>query len=149
MCLDALPFTFLLVLVFCISVDYAQAAPSSPDLQQRNPPSSTTRSLHIPIIRREVGQRNETELGIWAKQQKQFLEVKYGQPPWGSNSKCSTGYNLCVLVSSFASPWKCVTQTPTRIIDQNLDSRYVYLTMLTMTAHCILIVTICAATTAQ
>jgi hypothetical protein len=148
--LDALPVTFSLALLLC--VDHALAAPSPLDLQQRDPPSTPTRSLHIPIVRRAVGQLNETELGIWAKHQKQFLEAKYGQSS-GSNSKRSTtGYNMCVtsfIPLCFAVRLLSLNQSPTRLVNQNLDSRCVCLAMRTMTSPTILIVTTRAATTAR
>jgi hypothetical protein len=94
--LDALPVTFSLALLLC--VDLALAAPSSPDPQQQRSPSASPRSsLHIPIVRRAPTQLNETELGLWAKQQKQFVEAKYSQHPGSRSSKRSTGYNMCVL----------------------------------------------------
>jgi hypothetical protein len=68
--------------------DFALALPSSP-----RSPSSPSRSLHIPLLRRAVPQRNDTELGLWAKQQKQSLESKYGG---SSTTKRSSGTNLCV-----------------------------------------------------
>jgi hypothetical protein len=92
--LDALPVTFSLALLLC--VDYALAAPSSPDDLHQQRDASSSRSLHIPIVRRALVQRNDTELGLWAKQQKQFLEAKYGAQSSGSSSKRSTGTNLCV-----------------------------------------------------
>src|SRR6266850_1698086 len=96
--LDALPVTFSLALLLC--VDYALAAPSSPD-QQRDASSSSSRSLHIPIVRRAPVQRDDAELGLWAKRQKQFLEAKYGGRPSGSSSKRSTGSNMCVWCLPF------------------------------------------------
>ena len=68
--------------------DFAQALPSLPRSQ-----SSPTRSLHIPLLRRAIPQRNDTEVGLWAKQQKQLLESKYGG---SSTTKRSSGTNLCV-----------------------------------------------------
>ena len=126
--LDALPVTFSLALLLC--VDYALAAPSSSDHhhQQRDAPSSSGRSLHIPIVRRAPLQRNDTELGLWAKQQKQILEAKYGGQPLGSNSKRSTGFNMCVWNLPFLLRGISLTSlinTPTRLVNQNLDSRYV------------------------
>lgn len=98
--LDALPLTLSLALLLC--VDYALAAPSSSDHhQQRDAPSSSSRSLHIPIVRRAPVQRSDTELGLWAKRQKESLEAKYGGHPSGSNSKRSTGFNMCVLCLPF------------------------------------------------
>jgi cathepsin D len=101
--LDALPVTFSLALLLC--ADYALAAPSSPDhhQQQRDAASSSSRrSLHIPIVRRAPVQRNDAELGLWAKQQKEFLEAKYGGQRSGSkSSKRSTGYNMCVWCLPF------------------------------------------------
>ena len=105
--LDTLPLTFSLALL--LSIDYARAAPSPPDqLQQR---SASSRSLHIPITRRAATQRSEEELGIWAKQQKELLEGKYGRPS-APNTKRSTGYNMYAPthVISTHSP---LTRTPT------------------------------------
>jgi len=87
--LDTLPLTFSLALL--LSLDYARAAPSLPDQQQQR--SSSSRSLHIPISRRAVTQRSDEELGAWAKQQKEFLEGKYGSPS-APSTKRSTGYNM-------------------------------------------------------
>ena len=72
-------------------VDFVQALPSPvpPSITQ---PVLPNRSLHIPLLRRVVPQRNDTEFGLWAKQQKQLLEGKYGHP----NKKRSSGTNLCV-----------------------------------------------------
>lgn len=87
--LDTLPVTFSLALL--LSIDYTRAAPSPPDqLQER---SSSGRSLHIPINRRAVTQRSDEELGIWAKQQKELLEGKYGGSS-APSTKRSTGYNM-------------------------------------------------------
>jgi len=83
--LDALPVSFALSLL--LSVDHALAVPAS-----RDQPSS--RGLHVPILRRAAGQRNDTEWGVWAKQQKQLLEGKYGRPST-TTTKRSSGYNLC------------------------------------------------------
>ena len=80
--LDVLPLPFVLTLF--LTVDWALAAPGP-----RSQPSS--RSLHVPILRRAPPQRTPTELGVWAKQQKQFLEAKYGGL---SNVKRSSGENL-------------------------------------------------------
>ncbi|KAH8991661.1 acid protease [Lactarius akahatsu] len=82
--LDALPVSFALSLF--LTVDWALAAPGP-----RSQPSD--RSLHVPILRRAPPQRSDTEWGIWAKQQKQFLEAKYGGP---STAKRSSGENLLV-----------------------------------------------------
>ncbi|KAI9451913.1 aspartic peptidase A1 [Lactarius psammicola] len=82
--LDALPVSFALSLFF--TVDWALAAPGP-----RSQP--TSRGLHVPILRRAPPQRTDDEWGIWAKQQKQFLEAKYGGP---SNAKRSSGENLLV-----------------------------------------------------
>ena len=81
--LDALLVSFALSLF--LTVDWALAAPGP-----RSEPSS--RALHVPILRREPPKRTDAEWGIWAKQQKQFLEAKYGGP---SNTKRSSGENLC------------------------------------------------------
>jgi cathepsin D len=86
MLFDALTLSFALHLLLG---DFAQALPSSPTRL----PSSSSRSLHIPLLRRAVSQRNDTEVGLWAKQQKQFLENKYGG---SSTTKRSSGTNLCV-----------------------------------------------------
>ncbi len=83
MLFDALTVSFALHLL--LGTDFAQALPS--------PPSSPSRALHVPLLRRAVPQRNDTELGLWAKQQKQLLEGKYGGP---STTKRSSGTNLCV-----------------------------------------------------
>ena len=80
--LGALPFPFVLSLF--LTIDGALAAPGP-----RSQPSS--RSLHVPILRRAPPQRTHTALGVWAKQQKQFLEAKYGG---SSNVKRSSGENL-------------------------------------------------------
>jgi hypothetical protein len=85
MLLDVLTVSFALLL----GADFAQASPSL-----RRSPTSQGRGLHVPLLRRAAAQRNETELGIWAKQQKQLLESKYGQPSTTS-VKRSSGYNLC------------------------------------------------------
>ena len=73
--------------------DFAQGLPSSPIS-----PSSPSHSLHIPLRRRAVPQRNDTEFGLWAKQQKQLLEGKYGRSAHSSTTKRSSGTNLCVCV---------------------------------------------------
>jgi hypothetical protein len=83
--LDALPISFALSLL--LSVDHALAVPAP-----RDRPSS--RGLHVPILRRAATQRNETEWGKWAKQQKEFLEGKYSRP-LSTTTKRSSGYNLC------------------------------------------------------
>lgn len=85
MLFDALTVSFALHLLLG---DFARALPSSP-----RSPSSPSGSLHIPLLRRAVPQRNDTEVGLWAKQQKQLLEGKYGASP---NTKRSSGTNLCV-----------------------------------------------------
>ena len=85
--LDALPISFALSLL--LSVDHALAVPAS---QPRDRPSS--RGLHVPILRRAATQRNETEWGLWAKQQKELLEGKYSRPS-STTTKRSSGYNLC------------------------------------------------------
>jgi hypothetical protein len=82
--LDALPLPIVFSLL--LTVDGALAAPRS-----RSQPSS--RGLHVPILRRASPQRTDTEWGHWAKQQKQFLEAKYGG---SSNVKRSSGENLYV-----------------------------------------------------
>lgn len=97
--LDTLPVTLSLALL--LSIDYARAAPSSPDQQQQR--STSGRSLHIPISRRAVAQRSDEELGIWAKQQKESLEGKYGGSS-APSTKRSTGFNM--------------------LVNQNLDSSY-------------------------
>jgi hypothetical protein len=94
--LDTLPLTFSLALL--LSLDYARGAPSSPDQQQQQR-SSSSRSLHIPISRRAVTQRSDEELGLWAKQQKEFLEAKYGSSSAAQNAKRTTGYNLYAPLS--------------------------------------------------
>ncbi|KAH9167398.1 acid protease [Lactarius sanguifluus] len=81
---DALPVSFALSLF--LTVDWALAAPGP-----RSQPSD--RRLHVPILRRAPPQRSDTEWGVWAKQQKQFLETKYGGP---STAKRSSGENLLV-----------------------------------------------------
>ncbi|KAI0294298.1 acid protease [Multifurca ochricompacta] len=91
--LEVLPISFALSLFF--SVDHTLAAPAS-----HGQPSS--RGLHVPILRRARVERNDTEWGNWAKQQKQFLEGKYGRSP--SATKRSSGYNL--------------------MVNQNIDSSY-------------------------
>ncbi len=102
--LDAFPLTFSLALLLCIDHALAAPSPSSPDEQQQQR-STSSRSLHIPILRRAPPQRNESELGLWAKQQKEFLEAKYG-PPSGppGTTKRSTGYNRCARLSAPPSP---------------------------------------------
>lgn len=92
MLLNALPVSVVLSLF--LTVDWALAAPGP-----RSQPSS--RGLHVPILRRASSPRNDTEWGVWAKQQKQFLEAKYRGP---SNAKRSSGTNL--------------------LVNQNLDSSY-------------------------
>jgi cathepsin D len=84
MLVDALTVSFALHLLLG---DFAQALPSSP-----RSPSSPSRSLHVPLLRRAVPQRNDTEFGLWAKQQKEVLEDKYGG---SSITKRSSGTNLC------------------------------------------------------
>lgn len=86
MLFDVLTVSFALHLLLG---DLALGLPSS----QRSP-SSPSRSLHVPLLRRAEPQRNETEFGLWAKQQKQLLEAKYGGGP--STTKRSSGTNLCV-----------------------------------------------------
>jgi predicted component of type VI protein secretion system len=86
---DALTVSFTLHLLL-LCADVAQASPSL-----RRSPSSPSRALHIPLLRRAPPERNDTELGVWAKQQKQLLEGKYGQRSTTS-TKRSSGYNLCV-----------------------------------------------------
>lgn len=77
-------------------VDFAEAlrvpSPAPPAV---TPPPLPNRSLHIPLLRRAVPHRNESEFGLWAKQQKQLLESKYGHPTH-SSKKRSSGTNLCV-----------------------------------------------------
>ena len=85
MLFDVLTVSFALHLLLR---NFALALPSSPI-----PPSSPSLSLHVPLLRRAVPQRNETEFGLWAKQQKQLLEDKYGR---SSTTKRSSGTNLCV-----------------------------------------------------
>ncbi|KAI0251412.1 aspartic peptidase A1 [Lactifluus subvellereus] len=92
--LDALPVSFALSLL--LSVDHALAVPAS-----RDQPSS--RGLHVPILRRAAAQRNDTEWGVWAKQQKELLEGKYNHPST-TTTKRSSGYNL--------------------LVNQNIDSSY-------------------------
>jgi len=87
--LDTLPVTLSLALL--LSIDYARAAPSSPDQPQQR--SSSGRSLHVPISRRAITQRSDEELGIWAKQQKESLEGKYAGSS-APSTKRSTGYNM-------------------------------------------------------
>ena len=86
MLFDALTVSFALHLLLG---NFAQALPSSP-----RSPTSPSRSLHVPLVRRIVPQRSETEFGLWAKQQKQLLEGKYGGG--SSITKRSSGTNLCV-----------------------------------------------------
>ena len=83
MLFDVLTVSFALHLLLG---DFAHALPSSP-----RSPSSQSLSLHIPLRRRAVPQRNDTEFGLWAKQQKQLLEGKYGG---SSTTKRSSGTNL-------------------------------------------------------
>ncbi|KAH9987135.1 aspartic peptidase A1 [Russula compacta] len=90
MLLDALPLSFALSLLLC--VDHALATPTpSPHAQS----SSSSRGLHIPILRRAASQRSDDELGLWAKRQKQLLEAKYSRH-LTTTTKRSTGYNLLV-----------------------------------------------------
>jgi hypothetical protein len=87
MLFDALTVSFALHLLLC--ADVALASPSL-----RRSPSSPSRALHIPLLRRTVLERSDTELGVWAKQQKQLLEGKYGRS-LTTTTKRSSGYNLC------------------------------------------------------
>lgn len=87
MLFDALTVSFALHLL--LGSDFAQALPSLP-----RTPGSPSRSLHVPLLRRAVPHRNEAEFGLWAKQQKQLLEGKYGRG--ASITKRSSGTNLCV-----------------------------------------------------
>ncbi|KAI9510043.1 acid protease [Russula earlei] len=89
--LDALPLSLVLSLLIRVSVDHALAAPS----WLGQPSSLPSRGLHIPLLRRAVARRDDDELGRWAKQQKQYVEAKYGRPG-STTSKRSTGYNLLV-----------------------------------------------------
>jgi hypothetical protein len=84
--LDALPVSFALCLL--LYVDHTLAAPSPHDQS----PSSQARGLHIPILRRATVERDDSELGRWAKEQKLLLETKYGG---ASTTKRATGQNLC------------------------------------------------------
>ncbi|KAH9971726.1 aspartic peptidase A1 [Lactifluus volemus] len=83
-----------IALSLLLTVGHALAVPTS-----RDQPSS--RSLHVPILRRVADPRNDTEWGLWAKQQKEFLEGKYNRH---QITKRSSGYNL--------------------IVNQNIDSSY-------------------------
>jgi hypothetical protein len=74
-----------IALSLLLTVGHALAVPTS-----RDQPSS--RSLHVPILRRVADPRNDTEWGLWAKQQKEFLEGKYNRH---QITKRSSGYNLC------------------------------------------------------
>jgi cathepsin D len=74
-----------LALSLLLTVGHALAVPTSHDQ-----PSS--RSLHVPILRRAARLRNDTEWGLWAKQQKEFLEGKYNRQ---QTMKRSSGYNSC------------------------------------------------------
>jgi len=95
--------------------DFALALPSSP-----RSPSSPSRSLHIPLLRRAVPQRNDTELGLWAKQQKQSLESKYGG---SSTTKRSSGTNLLVNQNVDSSYYGSIAVgTPPVAYDVVLDS---------------------------
>ncbi|KAI0057208.1 acid protease [Artomyces pyxidatus] len=89
--LEALPTTLSLALL--LSAEDALAAPKT---------SSQPRELHIPLSRRPVVQRSDAEWGLWARQQKEMLESKYGAEP--SRRKRTSGYNL--------------------LTDQNADSSY-------------------------
>ena len=84
-------------LTLLLSADFTRASPAL-----RRSSSSESRGLHIPLIRRATPQRNEAELGIWAKQQKELLESKYGHR--GTNEKRSSGYNLYAS-ARFLSPF--------------------------------------------
>ena len=86
MLFDALTLSFALHLLLC-----ADVALASPSLRRSS--SSQSRALHIPLLRRVAPERNYTEVGLWAKQQKELLEGKYGRP--STNTKRSSGYNLC------------------------------------------------------
>lgn len=89
---DALTVSFALHLLLGSNY-FALALPSS---RSSRSPGTPSRSLHVPLRRRAEPQRNETEFGLWAKQQKQALEGKYGGGG-SSNTKRSSGTNLCVL----------------------------------------------------
>ncbi|KAI0272749.1 aspartic peptidase domain-containing protein [Gloeopeniophorella convolvens] len=89
---EALPITLLMAL-FAMA-DNAAAVPAPAG-------RFSSRGLHIPILRRAAAQRNDAEWGLWAKQQKELLEGKYGR---AANEKRSAGYNL--------------------LVNQNIDSSY-------------------------
>jgi hypothetical protein len=91
MLFDALTVSFALHLLLC-----ADVALASPTLRRSESPSS--RGLHIPLTRRAAPERNDAELGLWAKQQKELLEGKYGRPT-NTNTKRSSGYNLCACTT--------------------------------------------------
>jgi hypothetical protein len=89
---DALTVSFALHLLLGSNY-FALALPSSRSI--RSPGSPSRGSLHVPLRRRAEPQRNETEFGLWVKQQKQALEGKYGGGG-SSNTKRSSGSNLLV-----------------------------------------------------
>ena len=91
MLFDALPVSFALSLLLCVDHTLATPAPHARS-------SSSSRGLHIPILRRAPPQRSDDELGLWAKRQKQLLEAKYSRH-LSTTPKRSTGYNLCAHVS--------------------------------------------------
>jgi hypothetical protein len=88
----ALSVSFALNILALLCADSALASPS---LRTRSPSTTPGRgALHVPLLRRAPPQRNDSELGVWAKQQKQLLEGKYDQR-LTTTTKRSSGYNLC------------------------------------------------------
>ncbi|THH11877.1 hypothetical protein EW146_g7899 [Bondarzewia mesenterica] len=85
--LESLPLA--LALLISASDTLARAAPRAP------------RELHVPLVRRAPAQRTAEEWGLWAKEQKNVLEVKYGG---AQTQKRASGMNL--------------------IVNQNADSSY-------------------------
>ncbi|KAA1468887.1 acid protease [Dentipellis sp. KUC8613] len=64
--------------------------------------SSKPREYHMPLLRRAAVERNDTEWGLWLKEQREILVTKYGGEQ--SRRKRASGYNL--------------------VVDQNADSSY-------------------------
>ena len=85
MLFDALTLSLALLL----SADFTWASPA---LRRSSSPG-----LHVPLRRRATPQRDEVELGLWARRQKELLERKYGKRVT-TNEKRSSGYNLCASV---------------------------------------------------
>ncbi|TFY55761.1 hypothetical protein EVG20_g9201 [Dentipellis fragilis] len=73
-----------LALVLLLAANDAFAVPQSESFKPRE--------YHMPLLRRAAVERNDTEWGLWLKEQREILVTKYGGEQ--SHRKRASGYNL-------------------------------------------------------